>query len=234
MAAFYDPRIAVSDSYFQLSEEESRHCCRVLRLKENDYLELLDGKGHTFTCLIEVADPKRCKIKIRSVEEEEAPNYDMHLAIAPTKNIDRMEWFVEKATEIGVTEITFLSCSNSERTKLNTDRLERMVVAAMKQSKRTYLPKLNPLQSFKSFVKLWPNGLIAYCGEADKLPLEQVFTPRNCPILIGPEGDFTSIEVQGAQENGYKVITLGKNRLRTETAAMVACVDVARLVSILK
>ena len=225
MASFYDPRIQISDKTFQLSEEESKHICRVLRLKENDSIEILDGLGRIFSCSIILADPKKCQVKVQFFKEDTPPAYDLHIAIAPTKNMDRIEWFVEKATEIGITEITFLSCKNSERTKINEERIQRILVAAMKQSKRSFLPKLNGLQAFSTFVESHKNGLIAYCGEVDKVSLKSVFQSVDCPILIGPEGDFNPQEVTHALENGYKIITLGENRLRTETAAMVACVQ---------
>jgi 16S rRNA (uracil1498-N3)-methyltransferase len=225
MASFYDHRIQITDKSFQLSEEESKHICRVLRLKENDSIEILDGLGRIFSCTISIADPKKCQVKVQSFTEDTPPPYDLHIAIAPTKNIDRIEWFVEKATEIGITEITFLSCKNSERTKINEERIQRILVAAMKQSKRTFLPKLNGLQSFSPFVESHKNGLIAYCGEVEKVSLKSALQRIDCPILIGPEGDFHSQEVTHALENGYKTITLGENRLRTETAALVACVQ---------
>ena len=225
MASFYDPRIQVSDKTFQLSEEESKHICRVLRLKENDSIEILDGLGRIFSCSIILADPKKCQVKVQSLKEDTPPAYDLHIAIAPTKNMDRIEWFVEKATEIGITEITFLSCKISEGSRIKEDRTQRILVAAMKQSKRTFLPKLNGLKSFSSFVESRKNGLIAYCGEADKVSLKNSFQIVDCPILIGPEGDFNPQEVTLALQNGYKTITLGENRLRTETAALVACVQ---------
>lgn len=225
MASFYDPRIQVSDQSFQLSEEESKHICRVLRLKENDTIELLDGFGRLFSCSIAVADPKKCLVKVNAVHEDTPSANELHIAIAPTKNMDRIEWFVEKATEIGITEITFLSCKNSERTKINEDRIERILVAAMKQSKRTFLPKMNGLQPFSKFVSTHKNGLIAYCADTEKTTIKNAFQHSNCPILIGPEGDFQPQEVTLALENGYKIITLGENRLRTETAALVACVQ---------
>jgi len=225
MASFYDPRIQVSDKTFQLSVEESKHICRVLRLKENDTIEMLDGKGRLFSCSIAVADPKKCLVNVKSCKEDAPSAFELHIAIAPTKNMDRIEWFVEKATEIGITEITFLSCKNSERTKINEERIQRILIAAMKQSKRTFLPKMNGLQPFATFIANHKNGLIAYCGELEKTTIKRALQPVNCPVLIGPEGDFQPQEVTLALENGYKIITLGENRLRTETAALVACVQ---------
>jgi 16S rRNA (uracil1498-N3)-methyltransferase len=231
MASFYDPCIQTSDKTFQLSEEESKHICRVLRLKENDHIEILDGFGRLFNCSIVIADTKKCQVKVRSFKEDNPPSYDLHIAIAPTKNMDRIEWFAEKATEIGLTEITFLSCKNSARTKIHEERIQRILVAAMKQSKRTFLPRMNGLQSFSSFVSSHKNGLIAYCGDVEKVTFKSSFQNVNCPILIGPEGDFHPQEVTLALENGYRTITLGENRLRTETAALVACVQGSLMLS---
>lgn len=225
MASFYDSRIQTSDKTFQLSEEESKHICRVLRMKENDIIEILDGNGHLFSCSIALADPKKCLVNVLSFKQDQDPSYELHIAIAPTKNMDRIEWFVEKATEIGITEITFLSCKNSERIKINEERIQRILISAMKQSKRTYLPKMNGIQGFSTFVTSHKNGLIAYCGDMEKTTLNSSLQRSNCPILIGPEGDFHPQEVTLALENGYKIITLGENRLRTETAALVACVQ---------
>lgn len=225
MASFYDPRIQVSDKTFQLSEAESKHICRVLRLKENDTIEILDGKGRLFSCRIAVADPKKCVVKVHSNKEDQPSHYELHIAISPTKNMDRIEWFVEKATEIGITELSFISCKNSERTKINEERIQRILTAAMKQSKRTFLPKMNSLQPFDKFITNHENGLIAYCGELEKTTIKHALQPVDCPILIGPEGDFQTQEITLALENGYKTITLGANRLRTETAALVACVQ---------
>jgi 16S rRNA (uracil1498-N3)-methyltransferase len=136
--------------------------------------------------------------------------------------MDRLEWFLEKATEIGITEITPLLCSNSERKQIKDERLEKILVSAMKQSKRMYLPKLHPFTDFNSFIQQHPKGLLAHCYENEKNPMKEVFEFTNCPILIGPEGDFSTQEVQKAIESGYKTITLGNNRLRTETAGLYA------------
>jgi 16S rRNA (uracil1498-N3)-methyltransferase len=230
MASFFDPKISSLDKFFQLTEEESRHICRVLRLKDNDLITLLDGRGRSFSCSIAKADPKKCVVKINRFTEDPRLQFDLHLAVAPTKNIDRIEWFVEKATEIGITEFTFIQCQNSERNKMNEERIRRILVSAMKQSKRTYLPIFRGLTSFSDFVKSRTNGCIAYCGEGDKMTLDASFKLTSCPILIGPEGDFHPEEVNLALNQGYKIITLGKHRLRTETAALVACVQAAAII----
>jgi 16S rRNA (uracil1498-N3)-methyltransferase len=225
MASFFDPTILADQRFHTLSEEESKHICKVLRLKEGDRIEILDGKGKIVTCTIHKADSKKCEVELIEFDEINAPGYDLHLAIAPTKNADRIEWFIEKATEIGATEFTFLNCKNSERTKINEERIQRILISAMKQSQRAFIPKFNGVVNFRSFLEKHPSGCIAYCGEASKSQLANVFSPSNCPILIGPEGDFTKEEVTNALNSGYKAVTFGANRLRTETAGIVACVE---------
>lgn len=222
MHLFYDPTIDINQSSHILSEEESKHACRVLRLKEGDEILLLNGKGFEFKARINDANPKRCSVEILNFTEEVNPEYTLHIAIAPTKNSDRIEWFLEKATEIGITEISLLLCSNNERKQTKNERFEKILISAMKQSKRLYLPKLNSLISFKDFIKQNPKGLIAHCYDGDKSTISESFEILNCPILIGPEGDFTLIEVEEALKNGYKAISLGGNRLRTETAGLMA------------
>lgn len=223
MRRFYDPHITVSATTHTLSEEESKHIVRVLRMQVGDQLEMVDGKGTLFTCAISSAHPKKCELKVLSVQTSVPETYQIHIVVGPTKQTDRLEWFMEKATEIGITELSFLTTKNAERAQLKLDRLEKKAIAALKQSKRLFLPKINPLTTFENFVKAHPNGLIAHCMEGNMNVFESVFSPQNCPILIGPEGDFTPEEVSFALENGYKTITLGKNRLRTETAALYVC-----------
>lgn len=225
MHLFYDPTIALNQSVHVLSEEESKHACRVLRLKEGDEFAVLDGKGTEFTTRIIEANPKKCRIEILNTRTETAPSYSIHVAIAPTKNNDRIEWFLEKATEIGITEITLLLCKNNERKHTKEERLEKILISAMKQSKRLFLPKLNPLTPFKDFIDKHPKGLIAHCYEGVKTTIERDFEVYDCPLLIGPEGDFTQQEVDLALKNGYNTLTLGENRLRTETAGLYACMQ---------
>ena len=225
MHLFYDPTISADEQLHILSEEESKHACRVLRLKEGDEIALLNGKGSEFVTRITDANPKKCRVEILQIREEEVPSYSIHIAIAPTKNNDRIEWFLEKATEIGVTEITLLLCSNNERKHTKEERFEKILISAMKQSKRLFLPKLNKLTSLKDFVTSHPNGLIAHCYEEEKNTIFTSFKPDECPILIGPEGDFTLQELELALKNGYKTLTLGENRLRTETAGLYACMQ---------
>ncbi len=230
MRLFYDANIDPGASSFQLSEEESKHIVRVLRGQVGDTIGMLDGKGNLFTCEIADAHPKRCLLNIVNVDFESPDTSEIHIAVAPTKQMERIEWFVEKAVEIGVTKITLLDCKNGERGRIKTDRLIKKAVSAMKQSQRRYLPEIVELTSFQNFLKEHPFGLLAHCYEHDKNEFSEVFKSTSCPILIGPEGDFTEAEVAQAIEQGYKPVTLGSNRLRTETAALYACMQ-AKLLS---
>ncbi len=223
MRVFFDENINNSLKSFTICEDESKHIVRVLRMKEGQQLMLVNGKGESFTCTIIDAHPKRCQLSIDSIQKEEKPKYSIHIAIGPTKQLDRMEWFIEKATEIGVTEITLISCKNQERSKVKIERLRKRAISALKQSHRLFLPKINELTDVKKFISEHPNGLIAHCYEEPKEKFENSFQQNNCPILIGPEGDFTKEEIDFALENGYKTITLGENRLRTETAGLYVC-----------
>jgi 16S rRNA (uracil1498-N3)-methyltransferase len=225
MRLFYDSTISKEDTDFTLNEEESGHACKVLRLKGGDKIAIVNGKGDYFTTEITEPHARKCQVKILSCTSEEPSEKNIHIAIAPTKNMDRIEWFVEKATELGITEITLLLCKNNERKVIKTDRLEKILVAAMKQSKRLYLPVLNELTPVNNFVQSHPNGLIAHCYEDEKGTISNLFKSNNCAILIGPEGDFTLEEVEFANKNGYRAIDLGKNRLRTETAGLYACMQ---------
>jgi 16S rRNA (uracil1498-N3)-methyltransferase len=223
MNLFYIPELTPSQQEITLSEEESRHACKVLRLKTGDQIALLDGRGGDYLGEITGDHPKHCEVKILSHTFEAAPQHEIHIAIAPTKNNDRIEWFLEKTTELGITEITLLLCKNSERRQSREDRFEKILIAAMKQSQRTYLPKLNALTPFPEFLKKYPQGALAHCADGAKNGLSEAFRPQQYPILIGPEGDFTAEEIQLAEQSGYDFITLGKNRLRTETAGLYAC-----------
>lgn len=223
MHIFFDPNIAPDNENFVLSEDESGHACRVLRLSKGDKIEILDGKGSRYTCYIIEPHPKKCAVAIQAKSFEQAPTRDIHIAIAPTKNMERLEWFAEKATELGITHITLLECRNNERKHVKTDRLIKILISAMKQSKRSFLPVLSPLTPFKDFVKHNPNGYIAHCADDTKKPLHLAFAEQNAPVLIGPEGDFTKEEIELARESGYKAVELGNNRLRTETAGLYVC-----------
>jgi len=225
MNLFYTPDIN-SNSY-TLSEEESKHCIRVLRLKEGDIIQLIDGAGGFYSAKILDANPKKCEVEITEIKKDFGKrNYYLHLAVAPTKNIERFEWFVEKATEIGIDEITPIKCEHSERTIVKTERLNKVAVSAMKQSVKAYLPKINEMVSFDQFIKQDFSGqrFIAHCFDLPKQSLKTVYQKnKNALILIGPEGDFSKAEVDLAHKNNFQEISLGNSRLRTETAATVAC-----------
>lgn len=228
MRLFYDPNITPEQQMFQLSEEESKHICKVLRMNEGDAVGILNGKGEIFETKITIANPKRCEVSIISIEKFEQKEH-LHLAIAPTKINDRMEWLVEKAVEIGVKEITFLYCNNAERKAIKIERFEAIAISAMKQSKRYFLPKINDLTKFETFVKNNPNGLIAHCYPAEKSTIKAEFSTSSPVILIGPEGDFSLQEVEIALENNYKAISLSDYRLRTETAGLMAVMETQML-----
>lgn len=225
MHLFYTPDI--SNDTYTLTEEESKHCTRVLRLHHGDTVYLVDGVGGLYTAIIQDANNKKCKLQVidKQIEYGKLPYYS-HIAVAPTKNIDRIEWFVEKAVEIGVSEITFLLCEHSERRQLRLDRLEKIAVSAMKQSQKGYLPLLNDLTPYHKFIKRTLPGstFIAHLEDDATKSIKDhyVFGQPHC-ILIGPEGDFSPEEIKAAYDAGIKPVTLGKSRLRTETAALVAC-----------
>ena len=225
MHLFYTPDIE-GDSY-TLPEEESKHCVRVLRLTTGEIIHLVDGRGNWYRCEIATPDPKRCEVRcLEKTGGVGRRDFRLHIGIAPTKNIERTEWFLEKATEIGIDEITPLLCEHSERRVVKTERLEKVIVAAMKQSLKAYLPKLNPLTDFQSFVATHAEGLrcIAHCEEGGKKLLKEVYAKgENATILIGPEGDFSPAEITLAKGHGFIPVSLGDSRLRTETAGIVAC-----------
>lgn len=230
MRLFYDPNITPSDSEHTLSEDESKHVIRVLRMKLGERIGILDGKGSSYTCEIIDDSPKRCGLKVVEIQTEEKQSVEIHIAVGPTKQMERIEWFIEKSTEIGITEITLVECKNAERVKIKTDRLEKKAISAMKQSHRKFLPKINVLTKVSDFITNNPNGLIAHCYDQERAEFNTVFKPNGCPILIGPEGDFTLEEIELAKKHGYKTITLGTNRLRTETAALYTCMQ-AKLIT---
>jgi len=225
MRVFYDPSIKKGDQNFVLSEEESKHIVKVLRLKEDDSLILLNGVGGEFECKIIEAHAKKCKVEITASKFHEKSSNEVHIAIAPTKQMDRLEWFVEKATEVGVTKISLIDSKNAERSTVKMERFYKKAISAMKQSQRTFLPVLDDVISLKEFISQYPKGLIAHCEEEDKFTISDKIQPSNCPILIGPEGDFTTDEIKLVKDSGYVSVTLGDNRLRTETAGMYAVVE---------
>jgi len=227
MHRFYCPDIADT---LTLGEEDSKHCVKVLRMGEGNTIEVVDGNGNLYTCRISMAHPKRCAIEV--LDKEQQPPHWGHrivLAIAPTKNLDRIEWLVEKCVEMGVDRIIPLRCHNSERTVLKTERLKKIMVAAMKQSLKATLPQLDEMTSIMDVIAEGVEGTrcIAYCDAM--LPREQrrtlpsVYRPgSDVMVLIGPEGDFSPEEVQAATAAGFVPVTLGESRLRTETAGLMA------------
>ena len=231
MFIFYSP--GISSDVYTFNEQESRHCIKVLRLCKGDNVNLIDGKGSFYLAEIINQDPKNCSAKIiRKTKEFEKRNYYCHIVIAPTKNIARFEYFLEKATEIGIDEITPLICERSERKKINKDRLEKIIISAMKQSVKAYLPKMNDIISFNDFLstKLKGQKFIACYENMPEFSLKTMYTPpKRVNILIGPEGDFSPAEITQANKNEYIGVTLGKSRLRTETAGIVAAHTIALL-----
>ncbi|MDQ1166704.1 16S rRNA (uracil(1498)-N(3))-methyltransferase [Flavobacterium sp. SORGH_AS_0622] len=226
MQLFFNPNIDESTQSFSFDKEESRHIIKVLRKKDSDILHVTNGSGLLFETQITLASDSKCIVEVLSITNAEKPKFHLHLAVAPTKMNDRFEWFIEKATEIGIQEITPIFCDRSERKVINKDRFEKIILSAMKQCNETFLPKLNEAISFKEFIKKQQKGLqlIAHCEETDKKSLKEVLKPsEDVTILIGPEGDFSEKEIALALENNYKPVTLGNTRLRTETAAVVAC-----------
>jgi 16S rRNA (uracil1498-N3)-methyltransferase len=224
MTLFYVPNLATEHV---LPEEESLHAVKVLRLKVGDGLVVVDGVGGYHIAKITLPHPKRCAFElIESQFEFGKRDYKLHIAIAPTKNMDRLEWFVEKATEIGIDEITPIICRFSERKMVKAERLEKIIVSAAKQSVKAYFPKLNPQCTFDELIKNHQatQKFIAHCYDSEKRQLKTEIVPaKDMLVLIGPEGDFSKEEVDKAIKNGYLPVSLGESRLRTETAGVVAC-----------
>lgn len=224
MQLFYQPNISNRDHF--LDAEESRHCVKVLRKREGDDITIVDGKGGTYKAVILEANSKKCTFTIKEAVNEGFKNYSVHIAIALTKNSDRIEWFVEKAIEIGVNAITFIDCEHSERGKVNMDRISKKAISAMKQSLKSTLPDIKPLQSFGSFTESVnaDQKFIAYVNYTLPQHLKDaVQQNKDYVILIGPEGDFSKGEIELAYKCGFKAVSLGKSRLRTETAGLAAC-----------
>ncbi|HKI89903.1 MAG TPA: 16S rRNA (uracil(1498)-N(3))-methyltransferase [Draconibacterium sp.] len=225
MQLFYVPNISNHEAI--LDETESKHAVRVLRLIPGNAVQLIDGKGGFYEAEITNANPKKCRLEIKkTIMEFGKKNFRLHMAVAPTKNIDRFEWFLEKATEIGIDEITPLLCEHSERKSIKPERSEKILVSAMKQSLKAYLPKLNEMVSFNDFINncTTEHRFIAHCYNGEKQHLKNVVKKNHdVIILIGPEGDFNTNEVTLALKNGFREVSLGTARLRTETAGVVAC-----------
>lgn len=230
MQLFYFKNIDSQTKTFSFDKEESKHISKVLRKREGDILFVTNGLGLLFKTEIAVASDSKCTVKIVSIEQKPQPKYPLHLAVAPTKMNDRYEWFLEKATEIGVQEITPIICDHSERKIIKTERFDKILLSAMKQSNQLFLPVLNEPITFGAFMKKLISGqkFIAHCEETNKKTLKEALqTNQDCTILIGPEGDFSLKEIEIALKNKYIPVSLGHTRLRTETAAIVASHTVA-------
>lgn len=239
MQLFYQP--GVPQGVNHLDPEESKHCIKVLRKKLNDPIDIVDGKGTFYKALITEINPRKTPFSIVEQRAEDLKNYSIHLAVAPTKRLERIEWLVEKATELGVDRISFIQCRNSERHRLRLDRLQRKAISAMKQSIKATLPRMDELVSFGDFFdlidpgrrhKLWPaetevTKLLAHLSES-AMPLLKAATPgASYCVLVGPEGDFSKEEIAMAADHGFQTVHLGNSRLRTETAALAAVVGLA-------
>jgi len=227
---FYNPDITESTEMFAFPKEESKHILRVLRKKEGDILHITNGKGWLLEAKIKQSDIKNCKVEIVSKTFHKAKDYTLHLAVAPTKMNDRYEWFLEKATEIGLDSITPIICDHSERKVIKRERFEKIIQSAMKQSLHFYLPKLNDAMRFSDFIKQDFSGqrFIAHCEDLYKKSLKKELKSKTeVTIIIGPEGDFSVKEIKMALQHAFIPLTLGETRLRTETAAVVACHSVA-------
>ena len=226
MELFYNPTLTEATKSIQLDVQESGHLAKVLRKKEGDLICLTNGKGLEWKGKLTLVNPRACEVICEHVKTHNKPKFKLHLAVAPTKNIQRLEWVLEKATEIGVTHFTPMLCEHAERKVIKPERLEKIIITAMKQSQQFYLPHLNPLTSFEEVLVSDPKTkFIAHCKAGSKVLLDAVQLPKDCvetSILIGPEGDFSKEEIQMALDKDFQAVQLSKNRLRTETAALMA------------
>jgi 16S rRNA (uracil1498-N3)-methyltransferase len=226
MQLFYNQNISETQTTFVFDKEESKHIVKVLRKKIGDSLHVTNGLGFLFHTEITIASNSKCTVKINTFEKQETSKFHLHLAVAPTKMNERYEWFLEKATEMGIQEITPIICEHSERKVIKVERFQKIIESAMKQSLHYYLPKLNDAISYTDFIKKEFQGqkFIAHCEELDKISLKnELKTNEDVLIIIGPEGDFSVKEIQQAITSNFITVSLGNTRLRTETAAIVAC-----------
>lgn len=223
MSLFYLPNISENGRF---DEDESKHIVRVLRMEEGEHLQLTDGMGNMMQAIITEAHSKRCAFRVTEKRYSPPRPFYIHLAIAPTKNLDRIEWLIEKATEMGIEEISFLQTEHSERKQVNMERLEKVAISAMKQSLKSYLPKLNDIQPLSLFLPkaTTQQKWIAHLEEGERFSLKKAAEAgKSYCILIGPEGDFSPSEIAQAKNVGFAPVTLGESRLRTETAGLAAC-----------
>ncbi|MFM7850757.1 MAG: 16S rRNA (uracil(1498)-N(3))-methyltransferase [Flammeovirgaceae bacterium] len=222
MPIFYQPLLAEGTNW--LDADESRHAVHVLRLREGDTIELTDGKGSFCTAFVEIPDSKKCSFRVIEKIQRPQRSFQVHLAVAPTKNMDRIEWLIEKAVEIGIEKITLMQCERSERRNIPLDRIQKIAISALKQSKQAWMPHIKGIVNFKQVLEEEAVGkFIAFVDENNQQHLKDVIIQKsNYLVLIGPEGDFTHTELGWAIEKGFKKVSLGPNRLRTETAALAA------------
>lgn len=224
MQLFYEPDFDLTASLIKINPVESRHISKVLRKNIGEIIYITNGSGLIAQGILKSNHPKKCEVEVHKIDKHDVSKTHLHIAIAPTKANDRFEWFLEKATEIGIQEITPLLCEHSERRTIKLERYEKVLQAAMKQSLSSFLPKLNTFTSFQDFIKrdLKSEKFIAHCENEPKESLAKLVTHTNT-ILIGPEGDFSHSEIELAKSSGYDPISLSTSRLRTETAGIVAC-----------
>lgn len=224
MQLFYEPNATLEE--FTLSPEEARHCLKVLRKKVGDTVHVVDGYGKFYECVLQSGDVKKCRLLVQKITKEQNARGNRHIAIAPTKNQDRIEWFVEKAVEIGIDQISFLQCDNSERKLLKLDRVVKKAISAMKQSIKATLPQFSEMIPIEDFLKqeTSESKFIAYVDNDNTSHFKDLLDPiTDTLILIGPEGDFSKSEIQKVTSMGFEPVSLGSSRLRTETAGLVAC-----------
>jgi len=224
LALFYLPE--AREGATKLSQEESKHAVKVLRLKTGDNIKLIDGKGGWYEASIVEAAPKSCSFEVTKQWQEPERDFYIHITIAPTKNIDRIEWFVEKAVEIGVDEISFIACHNSERKVIKLERILKKAISAAKQSLKASIPSINELRKLNSAITQFneQEKFIAYVDFENPQALHSIASKaRSYNVLIGPEGDFSEEELHLALDHNYKKVSLGQSRLRTETAGIAAC-----------
>lgn len=230
MQLFYAPDLVKTSKEYQFDKEESRHIHKVLRMTIGDTIHITNGKGWLFKATILASDAKHCSVQLLSSTFTNPKGYRLHMAVAPTKMNDRFEWFLEKATEIGIDEITPIICDHSERKVIKLERYEKIIQSAAKQSLSSYLPLLHPPKTFDEMIQEVSKEasdqqlFIAHCEDQQKFPLQHAIKKqRDVLILIGPEGDFSTAEISTALFHDFKAVSLGDSRLRTETAAIVAC-----------
>lgn len=225
MQLFYNANIDQNTTQFTLDREESKHVFKVLRKTIGDQISITDGRGNLYLGTINHITSNRCDLDIAFAKAYPPLSHHLHIAIAPTKMNDRLEWFLEKATEMGISRITPILCHHSERTKINKERLDRIIISAMKQSLQFHKPVLDELISFDDFIKtpFAANKLVAHCEEDDKKHITSYLKKGDSNlILIGPEGDFSKDEISQALSQGFSPVSLGETRLRTETAGIYA------------